>query len=73
MYEFGRVGNAITIWNLEYGITAQGVFKTLDLNEAGKDLEKMTWGAGSVKNPGSWEESSMKNFSDQRTKKIEMR
>lgn len=44
MYEFGRAGNAITIWNLEYGITAQVVFKTLDLNEAGKDLEKMTGG-----------------------------
>lgn len=73
MYEFGRVGDAITIWNLEYGITAQGVFKTLGLNEAGKDLEKMTWGAGSVKNRGSWEESSMKDLSDQRTKKIEMR
>lgn len=27
-----ETGNAITIWNLEYGITAQMVSKTLDLN-----------------------------------------
>lgn len=27
-----ETGNPVTIWNLEYGITAQVIFKTLDLN-----------------------------------------
>lgn len=50
-----ETGNAITIWNLEYGITAQVVSKTLDL----KGFRENDWG---VKNRGSREDSSMKNF-----------
>lgn len=44
-----EIGNAVTNWNLEYGIAAQVVFKTLDLNEAGKNLENMTGGWRALK------------------------
>lgn len=53
-----EIGNAITIWNLEYGITAQVVSKTLRSELSRKGFREND---GDISNHGSREESSKKN------------